>query len=91
MSCLSGSEKVCSMSLIFILQGTQGRSFLQMRLFYLLVCFVFYNVVLILLVGNYIQNIPRFVGGLVIGFINGWQIALLTLPTGPLILSLENP
>ncbi|KAG8074483.1 hypothetical protein GUJ93_ZPchr0006g41132 [Zizania palustris] len=38
-------------------------------------------------VGNYIHNMATFVGGLVVGLINCWQIALLTLATGPLIVA----
>ncbi|XP_031486742.1 ABC transporter B family member 6-like [Nymphaea colorata] len=38
-------------------------------------------------VGNYIHNMATFVGGLVIGLVNSWQIALLTLATGPLIVA----
>ncbi|XP_026412562.1 ABC transporter B family member 20-like [Papaver somniferum] len=38
-------------------------------------------------VGNYIHNMTTFFGGLVIGVINCWQIALLTLATGPFIVA----
>ncbi|CAA6654896.1 unnamed protein product [Spirodela intermedia] len=38
-------------------------------------------------VGNYIHNMATFFGGLVIGLINCWQIALLTLITGPFIVA----
>ncbi|EYU33182.1 hypothetical protein MIMGU_mgv1a000233mg [Erythranthe guttata] len=38
-------------------------------------------------VGNYIHNMATFFGGLVIGFVNCWQIALITLATGPLIVA----
>ncbi|KAK1320771.1 ABC transporter B family member 6 [Acorus calamus] len=38
-------------------------------------------------VGNYIHNMATFFGGLIIGLINCWQIALLTLATGPLIVA----
>ncbi|KAJ6820072.1 ABC transporter B family member 20 [Iris pallida] len=38
-------------------------------------------------VGNYIHNMATFFGGLVIGLINCWQIALLTLATGPFIVA----
>ncbi|KAJ4816822.1 ABC transporter B family member 20 [Rhynchospora pubera] len=38
-------------------------------------------------VGNYIHNMATFVGGLVIGLVNCWQIALLTLATGPFIVA----
>ncbi|CAN6471266.1 unnamed protein product [Victoria cruziana] len=38
-------------------------------------------------VGNYIHNMATFVGGLVIGLVNSWQIALLTLATGPFIVA----
>ncbi|KAF2295988.1 hypothetical protein GH714_035559 [Hevea brasiliensis] len=38
-------------------------------------------------VGNYIHNMATFIGGLVIGFINCWQIALITLATGPFIVA----
>ncbi|KAL5716910.1 ABC-type xenobiotic transporter [Ranunculus cassubicifolius] len=38
-------------------------------------------------VGNYIHNMATFFGGLVIGLINCWQIALITLATGPLIVA----
>ncbi|XP_024526163.1 ABC transporter B family member 20 [Selaginella moellendorffii] len=36
-------------------------------------------------VSHYVHNMATFVGGLVVGFLNCWQIALLTLATGPLI------
>ncbi|KAA8539419.1 hypothetical protein F0562_026111 [Nyssa sinensis] len=38
-------------------------------------------------VGNYIHNMATFFGGLVIGFVNCWQIALITLATGPFIVA----
>eukprot|EP00268_Persea_americana_P039715 TRINITY_DN3933_c0_g1_i6.p1 TRINITY_DN3933_c0_g1~~TRINITY_DN3933_c0_g1_i6.p1 ORF type:complete len:1407 (+),score=282.57 TRINITY_DN3933_c0_g1_i6:281-4501(+) len=38
-------------------------------------------------VGNYIHNMATFFGGLIIGLINCWQIALLTLATGPFIVA----
>ncbi|KAF5799939.1 putative Type I protein exporter [Helianthus annuus] len=38
-------------------------------------------------VGNYIHNMATFFGGLAIGFINCWQIALITLATGPFIVA----
>ncbi|XP_052204219.1 ABC transporter B family member 6-like [Diospyros lotus] len=38
-------------------------------------------------VGNYIHNMATFFCGLVIGFINCWQIALITLATGPFIVA----
>ncbi|WCJ19540.1 ABC transporter B family member 20 [Euphorbia peplus] len=38
-------------------------------------------------VGNYIHNMATFFSGLVIGFVNCWQIALLTLLTGPFIVA----
>ncbi|MBA0571954.1 hypothetical protein Golob_002323 [Gossypium lobatum] len=38
-------------------------------------------------VGNYIHNMATFFGGLIIGFVNCWQIALLTLATGPFIVA----
>ncbi|KAJ4805139.1 hypothetical protein LUZ62_017705 [Rhynchospora pubera] len=38
-------------------------------------------------VANYIHNMATFVGGLVIGFVNCWQIAALTLATGPFIVA----
>ncbi|KAF2318690.1 hypothetical protein GH714_010111 [Hevea brasiliensis] len=38
-------------------------------------------------VGNYIHNMATFFSGLVIGFINCWQIALITLATGPFIVA----
>ncbi|KAG6602354.1 ABC transporter B family member 20, partial [Cucurbita argyrosperma subsp. sororia] len=38
-------------------------------------------------VGNYIHNMATFFSGLVIGFINCWQIALITLGTGPFIVA----
>ncbi|OVA03547.1 ABC transporter [Macleaya cordata] len=38
-------------------------------------------------VGNYIHNMATFFGGLVIGMINCWQIALITLATGPFIVA----
>ncbi|ESQ44925.1 hypothetical protein EUTSA_v10010064mg [Eutrema salsugineum] len=38
-------------------------------------------------VGNYIHNMATFVSGLVIGFVNCWEIALITLATGPFIVA----
>ncbi|PSS33372.1 ABC transporter B family member 6 like [Actinidia chinensis var. chinensis] len=38
-------------------------------------------------VGNYIHNMATFFSGLVIGFYNCWQIALITLATGPFIVA----
>nr|XP_017222685.1 PREDICTED: ABC transporter B family member 20-like isoform X2 [Daucus carota subsp. sativus] len=38
-------------------------------------------------VGNYIHNMATFVSGLVIGFINCWQIALITFAAGPFIVA----
>ncbi|XP_048504319.1 ABC transporter B family member 6-like [Beta vulgaris subsp. vulgaris] len=38
-------------------------------------------------VGNYIHNMATFFRGLVVGFINCWQIALITLATGPFIVA----
>ncbi|CAL5322436.1 unnamed protein product [Camellia sinensis] len=38
-------------------------------------------------VGNYIHNMATFFSGLVIGFLNCWQIALITLATGPFIVA----
>ncbi|KAK6933229.1 ABC transporter type 1, transmembrane domain [Dillenia turbinata] len=38
-------------------------------------------------VGNYIHNMATFFSGLVIGFINCWQIALITLASGPFIVA----
>ncbi|XP_031257574.1 ABC transporter B family member 20 [Pistacia vera] len=38
-------------------------------------------------VGNYIHNMATFFSGLVIGFVNCWQIALITLGTGPFIVA----
>ncbi|XP_030512555.2 ABC transporter B family member 20-like isoform X2 [Rhodamnia argentea] len=38
-------------------------------------------------VGNYIHNMATFACGLVIGFVNCWQIALITLATGPFIVA----
>ncbi|KAK3163152.1 hypothetical protein QOZ80_1BG0098280 [Eleusine coracana subsp. coracana] len=38
-------------------------------------------------VGNYIHNMSMFFAGLVIGLVNSWQIALLTLATGPFIVA----
>ncbi|KAL4189056.1 hypothetical protein AMTRI_Chr08g205090 [Amborella trichopoda] len=38
-------------------------------------------------VGNYIHNMATFFGGLVIGMVNSWQIALLTLGSGPFIVA----
>ncbi|KAG6536899.1 hypothetical protein ZIOFF_001975 [Zingiber officinale] len=39
------------------------------------------------MVRNYIHNMTTFFGGLIIGLINCWQIALLTLATGPFIVA----
>lgn len=38
-------------------------------------------------VGNYIHNMATFISGLVVGFVNCWQIALITLGTGPFIVA----
>uniref|UniRef100_A0A5B6Z274 Putative ABC transporter B family member 20 n=1 Tax=Davidia involucrata TaxID=16924 RepID=A0A5B6Z274_DAVIN len=38
-------------------------------------------------VGNYIHNMATFFSGLVFGFVNCWQIALITLVTGPFIVA----
>ncbi|XP_071707188.1 ABC transporter B family member 6 [Rutidosis leptorrhynchoides] len=38
-------------------------------------------------VGNYIHNMATFFSGLAIGFINCWQISLITLATGPFIVA----
>ncbi|RVW56969.1 ABC transporter B family member 20 [Vitis vinifera] len=38
-------------------------------------------------VGNYVHNMGTCFSGLVIGFINCWQIALITLATGPFIVA----
>ncbi|KAH7427059.1 hypothetical protein KP509_10G028600 [Ceratopteris richardii] len=38
-------------------------------------------------VGNYIHNMATFLGGLVVGFVSCWQIALVTLGTGPFIVA----
>ncbi|PKI74680.1 hypothetical protein CRG98_005007 [Punica granatum] len=38
-------------------------------------------------VGNYIHNMATFLSGLVVGFVNCWQIALITLATGPFIVA----
>ncbi|KZV43331.1 ABC transporter B family member 6-like [Dorcoceras hygrometricum] len=38
-------------------------------------------------VGNYIHNMATFFSGLIIGFVNCWQITLLTLATGPVIVT----
>ncbi|XP_058768820.1 ABC transporter B family member 6 [Vicia villosa] len=38
-------------------------------------------------VGNYVHNMATFFSGLVIAFINCWQIALITLATGPFIVA----
>lgn len=43
--------------------------------------------ILLLQVGNYIHNMATFLSGLVVGFINCWQIALITLATGPFIVA----
>ncbi|XP_075484016.1 ABC transporter B family member 20-like isoform X3 [Primulina tabacum] len=38
-------------------------------------------------VGNYIHNMATFFSGLIIGFVNCWQISLITLATGPVIVA----
>lgn len=38
-------------------------------------------------VGNYVHNMATFFSGLIIGFINCWEITLLTLATGPFIVA----
>ncbi|KFK34765.1 hypothetical protein AALP_AA5G190700 [Arabis alpina] len=38
-------------------------------------------------VGNYIHNMATFISGLVVGFVNCWEIALITLATGPFIVA----
>ncbi|GKU91882.1 hypothetical protein SLEP1_g5693 [Rubroshorea leprosula] len=38
-------------------------------------------------VGNYIHNMATFFSGLAIGFVNCWQVALITLATGPFIVA----
>ncbi|XWS66044.1 hypothetical protein CRYUN_Cryun05aG0166500 [Craigia yunnanensis] len=38
-------------------------------------------------VGNYIHNMATFFSGLIIGFFNCWEIALITLATGPFIVA----
>lgn len=38
-------------------------------------------------VGNYVHNMATFFGGLAVGFINSWQVAILTLATGPFIVA----
>ncbi|XP_043700621.1 ABC transporter B family member 20-like [Telopea speciosissima] len=38
-------------------------------------------------VGNYIHNMATFFSGLVVGLINCWEIALITLATGPFIVA----
>ncbi|KAL4388018.1 hypothetical protein GQ457_09G029280 [Hibiscus cannabinus] len=38
-------------------------------------------------VGNYIHNMATFFSGLIIGFINCWEITLITLATGPFIVA----
>jgi len=50
---------------------------------------IFYTVCILLMiqVGNYIHNMATFFSGLVIAFINCWQIALITLATGPFIVA----
>ena len=48
---------------------------------------IFDNCALMPQVGNYIHNMATFFGGLVVGLINCWQIALLTLATGPFIVA----
>lgn len=42
---------------------------------------------LIMQVGNYIHNMATFFSGLAIGFVNCWQIALITLASGPFIVA----
>ena len=42
---------------------------------------------LMIQVGNYIHNMATFFSGLVIGLVNCWQIALITLATGPFIVA----
>lgn len=39
------------------------------------------------LMGIYVHNMAMFFGGLALGFINSWQIALLTLATVPFIVA----
>ncbi|KAG2723678.1 hypothetical protein I3760_02G180400 [Carya illinoinensis] len=38
-------------------------------------------------VGNYFHNMATFFSGVVLGFVNCWQIALITLATGPFIVA----
>ncbi|KAI3705156.1 hypothetical protein L1987_75389 [Smallanthus sonchifolius] len=38
-------------------------------------------------IGNYIHNMATFFSGLAIGFMNCWQISLITLATGPFIVA----
>ncbi|XP_010534476.1 PREDICTED: ABC transporter B family member 20 [Tarenaya hassleriana] len=38
-------------------------------------------------VGNYIHNMATFISGLIIGFVNCWEIAAITLATGPFIVA----
>lgn len=38
-------------------------------------------------VGNYIHNMATFFSGLIIGFVNCWEVALITLATGPFIVA----
>ena len=38
-------------------------------------------------VGNYVHNMATFFGCLAVGFINNWQISLLTLATSPFIVA----
>ncbi|XP_039067389.1 ABC transporter B family member 6-like isoform X2 [Hibiscus syriacus] len=38
-------------------------------------------------VGNYIHNMATFFSGVIIGFINCWEITLITLATGPFIVA----
>uniref|UniRef100_A0A7N0UE15 ABC transporter B family member 20 n=1 Tax=Kalanchoe fedtschenkoi TaxID=63787 RepID=A0A7N0UE15_KALFE len=38
-------------------------------------------------VGNYVHNMATFFSGLIIGFINCWEITLITLATGPFIVA----
>ncbi|KAL1201251.1 ABC transporter B family member 20 [Cardamine amara subsp. amara] len=38
-------------------------------------------------VGNYIHNMATFISGLIIGFVNCWEIALITVATGPFIVA----
>lgn len=38
-------------------------------------------------VGNYVHNMATCIAGFAVGFVNCWQIALLTLGTAPLIVA----